>query len=318
MAGRGAVLRGVLTSALRPSLRDLERYRSHLVDDGAGAAPGGLHATFLGTSTVLLDDGTDQLLFDAFVSPVGVGAIVRRRVRTSPEHVDRVLAQAGATRVRAVFVSHSHHDHALDAPYIAARTGAVVHGSASTAQIGRGGGLPESQLRLLVPGAATPVGAFSVTALASRHSPGTLGGDGAEITAPLVQPAALGDFREGGSFDFLVEHPAATVLVKGSAGFVPGALDGVRADVLLLATAGSVADDARYRDAFLDATVSTVRPRVVVPLHWNSLFRAATPSSRPMGAIRDTWDALVERLGAWGGELVVLRPGASLRYPRER
>ncbi len=72
-----------------------------------------------------------------------------RPVSTDPDAVDTALDKVGADRVRAIFISHSHHDHALDVTYIANRTEATIYGSPSTLNIARGGNVPEDRLALL-------------------------------------------------------------------------------------------------------------------------------------------------------------------------
>jgi L-ascorbate metabolism protein UlaG (beta-lactamase superfamily) len=47
---------------------------------------------------------------------------------------------------------HTHFDHALDAAVVADRTGAVLVGGESTANIGRGHGLAEDRIRVVTPG----------------------------------------------------------------------------------------------------------------------------------------------------------------------
>ena len=55
-----------------------------------------------------------------------------------------------------------------------------------------------------------------------------------EITAPLVPPARATAYLEGGSYSPLIEHDGRSLLVQGSAGFVPGALRGRHAEVVFL------------------------------------------------------------------------------------
>ena len=57
------------------------------------------------------------------------------------------------------------------------------------------------------------------------------------LNSPLKPPAAYLDYKEGGTYSILVEHPRGTVLHQGSAGFVPGALRGRKADVVFLSVA---------------------------------------------------------------------------------
>ena len=268
------------------------------------------------TVSVLVDDGTTQLLFDAFITDISLGRAVLGRVQTDRAKVDSVLSLVGADRVQAMFVSHSHYDHVLDAAHIANRTGATLRGSASTLNVGRGGGVPENQLEEYRLDQPITIGDFTVTVLASRHSPGTKGGDGTPIAQPLGQPAKAGDVYEGGSFDFLVVHGGRSMLIKASAGYRPGALDAVRADVMFCATAGAVGTDASFRRAFYDQTVATVRPDLLVPLHWNDFFHPVTrhlaANVRAIDDVAAGWDYVIDRLSASHATFALVQGYASI------
>ncbi|MER5822834.1 MBL fold metallo-hydrolase [Streptomyces mirabilis] len=252
---------------------DLNDYRDLLLNDPGGPSGATVKVTSLGTTMMLVDDGTTQILIDAFITPAGLlDAALGRPVSTDPDAVDTALDKVGADRVRAIFISHSHHDHALDVAYIANRTGATVHGSPSTLNIARGGNVPEDRLALLDPEKSVTVGSFTVRTIASKHSPNPMGGEGATIDKPLLQPAPISAYKEGGTYDFLVAAPETSMLFKGSANWIPGALAGVHADALFLGIGGLGRAEQGFSKDFLDATIGTVQPAIVIPTHWNDFF----------------------------------------------
>jgi L-ascorbate metabolism protein UlaG (beta-lactamase superfamily) len=257
--------------ALRHS-GDLAEFDRWIVDDDREPGDGRIRVTFLGTTMFLVDDGEDQILIDAFLTTVPVRHAILGRPTTDRARVDAILREVGARRVGHVVIAHSHHDHALDAAYVTAVTGATLVGTESTVNIGRGGGLPADRMHLAVPGEEIISGNFRITVLASRHSPGVVGGEGACIHAPLAHPRHVLAYKEGGCLDVLVRHGDQTLLFKASANHLPGALDDVRADVLFLGVATLGRQDQQFRDAFARATIGAVRPRVVVPAHWNDFF----------------------------------------------
>ena len=241
--------------------------------DGLTAAPGpqGLSLTFLGVSTLLVSDGETALLTDGFFTRPGALRTLAWRIAPDRDAIERGLARAGIGRLAAVVVVHSHYDHALDAPIVAERTGALLVGSSSTAQIGRGLGLDEARIRVPAPGEPLAFGRFRVTLIPSQHFPhGIAMGT---IDAPLVPPARANDYKEGGSYSVLIEHERGRLLVQGSAGFVPGALRDVRADVVLLGIGGLGTRDAAYRDAYWRETVEAVGARRIVPIHFDDFTR---------------------------------------------
>ena len=103
---------------------------------------------------------------------------------------------------------HSHFDHALDSAAVADLTGALLVGGESTANIGRGGDLPDDRIRVVADGDEVQVGAFSLTFVASEHCPPDR--FPGEITEPVVPPAKAAAYKCGEAWSILVEHAAAT------------------------------------------------------------------------------------------------------------
>ncbi|MFC6593348.1 MBL fold metallo-hydrolase [Kitasatospora paranensis] len=264
-----------------------------------------IKVTFYGISTLLFDDGRTQILIDAFLTRPTRQTLLtslatgEKSIASDPGVVEAWLARPEVRSVAAVFVAHSHHDHALDVAEIARRTGAQVHGSPSTLNIARGGGVPEAQLHRYRLWEPVTVGEFTVTVLPGRHpqNPPPLTDDrDLTIDAPLAQPAAFADFVEGGSFAFLIEHHGRRILVQVPS-YVVGVLDDVRADVMFLSVIPIGHVDRRHTDTFYDQTIGNVRPRLVVPVHWDDFMEPAAPGLVPLGdEIPAKFDDLLERL----------------------
>jgi L-ascorbate metabolism protein UlaG (beta-lactamase superfamily) len=191
-----------------------------------------LRVTFLGVSTLLFDDGSTAILLDGFFTRPNSRQLFLEKISPDKTIIKNSLQRAGIDKLAAVIVNHSHYDHAMDAPEVAAQTGAVLVGSESTANVGRGWGLPEANIAARRPGDIMTFGRFTVTLLQSRHVPSPF--TGGEITAPLVPPVRANAYLEGTSFAVQIEHDGRHLLVNASAGFVPGALAGRRADVVFL------------------------------------------------------------------------------------
>ncbi len=173
---------------------------------------------------------------------------------------------------------HSHFDHAMDAPEVARRTGAILLGSPSTANIGRGWGLPEDRICLARPGEPEAFGRFEITLIETRHFefPDPAVREQAlgvpEIEEPLVPPVAAFDYRVGTPYAIHVRHPLGTFLVQGSAGFLEGSLDPYDAEVVFLGIGGLGTQTADYRETYWRETVVVTGARHVIPIHWDSLM----------------------------------------------
>jgi L-ascorbate metabolism protein UlaG (beta-lactamase superfamily) len=235
-------------------------------------ASGRVAVRFMGTTTLLLDDGTTQILIDGFFTRPSAPRVLALRIAPDGAVIDSAMARAGiGNRLRAVLVAHSHYDHALDAPIVAQRTGARLVGSASTANIGRGAGLPDSQIDIVRDRQQLDYGDFHVTVFRSPHSPDMQ--FPGEITAPLTPPAPAEDYREGGSYSFLVSHRGFSILIHPSANVSPRLYQGVRAQVVFLGIGklGSQAD--RFVGTYWAEVVRTTGARLVIPIHWDNFTR---------------------------------------------
>ena len=130
-----------------------------------------LKITFFGTTTPLFDDGEDQVLFDAHVTRPSIEKyIAGAKADTDKELCDRLVRIHRIDRLRAIFISHTHHDHVMDAPYFANKCGAKIYGSESARNVALGGGVPESDIIVFQHGSQFSVGGYKVNILKSLHS----------------------------------------------------------------------------------------------------------------------------------------------------
>ncbi|MEV5572039.1 MBL fold metallo-hydrolase [Spirillospora sp. NPDC052269] len=273
----------------RPSLRP---YLAH--KQPRATSPDGLTAHFLGTSSVLLSDGETTLLCDGFVTRpsllrVGLGRIApdRTLVRSA---IDRLKAHS----LDAVFCAHSHYDHALDAPVWSLETGADLIGSESTANIGRGLGVPASSLRVVADGDVVTYGRFELTFVESAHSPGDH--FPGTVTEPLVPPARAGAWQTGEAFSVLVTHPSGRILLHASANFRPGMLTGHRADVVYLSIGALGGQSLDFVHRYWDEVVRATKAQRVVLVHWDDFFTGLNKPLRPMARYADRIDTAIAEL----------------------
>ncbi|MGO9034407.1 MBL fold metallo-hydrolase [Mycobacterium sp.] len=273
---------------LRPRRPDIARH-SHrfnvpVIESGAPLA-----VTWLGVSTLLLDDGSSALMTDGYFSRPSLARVALGKVSPSAARVDGCLARLKVTRLEAVIPVHTHIDHVLDSALVADRTGARLVGGESAANVGRGYGLAEERLVVAASGEPISLGAFEITLVKSRHSaPDRFPG---EITAPVIPPVKASAYRCGEAWSMLVHHRPSgrRLLIQGSAGFVKGALAGQRADVVYLGVGQLGLQAEPYLVDYWHETVRTVGARRVVLIHWDDFFRSL---SKPLRALPYAGDDL--------------------------
>ncbi len=276
------------------------------------AVPGEPGVTFLGVSTLLITDGEHSLMTDGFFSRPGLLRVGLGRIAPSPARIDaaldRALGDAGLSGIDAVVPVHSHFDHVMDSAVVAGRTGADLVGGPSTAQVGHGAALTADRIRVVRSGETVSYGAHTLTFVESAHCPPDR--YPGSIDAPVVPPARASAYRCGEAWSLVVTHSSGrSMLVQGSAGFVPGALDGHRADVAYLGIGQLGVQSEEYITEYWNQTVRAVGARRVVLTHWDAFFR---PLDRPLRALPYVGDdldasmAVLDRLAAQDGIAVHL------------
>jgi L-ascorbate metabolism protein UlaG (beta-lactamase superfamily) len=168
----------------------------------------------------------------------------------------------------AILVSHSHYDHIMDVPAIARRSRAQVFASHNGCELLAACGVPTDQIHRITPGEAFDVGPFQVQALSARHmwiptfNPGRL-------PMGLHLPLRIHDYVMDDYYNFLIQLGGLRLLVWNDARSSPA----VPADVLFVMPIES----SRYYQVLLPA----VRPRLIIPIHWDDFFRPLSKPLRP-------------------------------------
>src|ERR1700753_827498 len=281
---------------LKPGRPDLARH-SHRFSVPVAGPDTPLTVTWLGVSTLLIDDGSSAMMTDGCFSRPGLGQVSVGKLSPSPARVAGCLARAGVTKLAAVVPVHTHFDHALDSALVADRTGAQLVGGESAANVGRGKCLPPDLLLIAESGTPIRLGDFDITLMKSRHSPpdrfpGT-------IEQPVVPPARAAAYRCGEAWSALVHHRPSDrrLLIQGSAGFVKGSLTGRQAEVVYLGVGQLGVQPESYLVDYWTETVRAVGARRVVLVHWDDFFRPLSKPLRALPYVADDLDASVRILG---------------------
>lgn len=273
---------------LKPGRPDLAPYARYF-DAPSATAQSPVTLAWAGVSTLLVDDGTSAVLTDGFFSRPALPNVVLGKLSPSLPRIEGSLARLGIDKLEAVLPVHTHFDHAMDSAVVAARTGARLVGGTSTAQVGVGGGLAPERIVTVTPGETETLGAYDVTLFESEHCPPDR--FPGVITAPVVPPVKTSAYKCGEAWSTLVHHRPSDrrVLIVGSAGAVPGALAGQRAEVVYLGIGQLGLQSEQYFESYWAETVRTVGARRVVLIHWDDFFR---PLHKPLRALPYAGDDL--------------------------
>ena len=275
---------------------DLNSY-AHRFDAPAAHPGSDLTLTWLGVSTLLIDDGATALMTDGFFSRPSLVEVGLRRLHPSISRITEALERVGVSRLAAVLPVHTHFDHVLDSAVVATRTGACVVGGESAANAARGQGLSEGRIVVAEHGVELIFGSFAVTLIESHHCPPDR--FPGVISKPVVPPVKASAYRCGEAWSTLIQHRPSgrRLLIQGSAGFRPGALDGRQADVVYLGIGQLGVQPTDYIERYWAQTVRAVRARRVVLIHWDDFFRPLTAPLRALPYAGDDLDISMRVLG---------------------
>lgn len=256
-----------------------------------------------GTASYEISCDDHVVLIDPYLSRVDLVRYLTLPLKPNTSRIDAAIGRADA-----IVVGHSHFDHALDVPHIAARTGAIVYGSRSTANLCRAAGLPQRQIVTCRPGDVFETGPFKVTMTPSQHSRFALGrvpyaGD---IPATCRLPMRGSAYRVGDVFGIAIELDDLCIYHGGSANLIDEAIRHHHVDLFLMCSSGRFATD-RY----LPRILNLLRPRIVMPMHYDVFF---LPADRKMQVLpRVRFGELVDEIHAFdpGMQVETLAIGGS-------
>jgi reactive intermediate/imine deaminase len=251
----------------------------------ADADAGELRLTYLGNAGWEITDGKTVILVDPFVTQFN------RWTRTGPAReilptdlypADTALINRHVRRADQILITHGHSDHALDAGPISKRTGAVIIGTETAANLARAYGVAEEKLITVIGGEDYDFETFSLRVIPSIHSAlddKRYFGNGRGIagTAPrgLRAPLRRNEYQEGGSLAYLIRIGGHEVLAMGSMNFLEREMEGLRPDIALVGANSQRLEIHDYTGRLMRALG---HPAVVIPSHADAY---GNPSAAP-------------------------------------
>ena len=262
--------------------------------------------TYLGTAGFVLANAERTVVLDPYVTRTDLAELAAR-----PLESDEALVRALIPRADDVCVGHAHFDHVLDAPTVCRQTGARLVGSRAVAMVGRAAGLPERQIVETNGRTDVASGPWTIRALPSIHGKAVLGrvplpGD---ILAPPPWPPRVRDLRHGQVMNWSIDTGGLRIVHVDSADFLATELRGQRADVVCLCAIGRA-----YRPRYVDEIVALLRPRWIVPCHWDTMI---TPYGMPPDLLPGVdLPGFLREIRRAGVEPLLLPIGGKLGLPR--
>lgn len=256
---------------------DIGKYKELEVSASSNPPLDAVTVQFVGVSTLLISDDSTTIMTDGFFTrPDGIDLIFGV-VEPDTADIRWGLERLGVEKLDGIFVVHSHFDHAMDAPEVARLTGAKMYGSESTANIGRGWNLPENQIEILQSKQPIQIGKFTITPILSRHyqfanpemQERALGGKQV-ITEPLIPPVKAEDYKMGGAYTFLFEHPKGNFVLQSSAGWLENSLERIKTDIVFLGIGGLGAQTEDYQATYFKELVDELQAKQVYLVHWDA------------------------------------------------
>ncbi len=235
---------------------------------------GEIRLTYLGNAGWEITDGRKVVLVDPFLTQFARWTRNGPAPEIAPNALypaDTALINQHVTRADYIVITHGHSDHALDAGYISRRTGAVIIGHETAANLARAYDVPDSLLITVIGGEDYEFGDFSLRVIPNIHSALDHkqyynNGRGITGNAPrgLKAPLRRKDYVEGGNIAYLLRMGGHEVLIMGSMNYIEREMEGLRPDIALVGANSQRLEIHDYTGRLMRALG---KPAVVIPSH---------------------------------------------------
>lgn len=227
---------------------------------------------WLGISNFILSDQKTTIMFDPAISrPTLMDHLPFQKFKSDAAEVDYWLKRCNLNKLDAIFVNHTHYDHASDASFITKKFGNKLFGSSSLMKLGEGQGVSASLMNQVKPGDEITIGDFKVKIFNTPHAAHILDimfMDG-NITEPVPVEASVWDYKVGDAYSFVITHPKGTILFQAIGGRfeVVDPLKNQKADVLLLTIA-----NRKSTEELIEKRIIPTGAKKIIPLHHDNFF----------------------------------------------
>ena len=253
----------------------------------AGGGPGtaGVSFKWFGTNGWEITFGNKTILIDPWFNRFESGFLQNKLSHDTLLPTDTALIDQHVRKADQILVGHGHWDHMADVPYIAKKTGAMVIGSETHANVMRAAGVPEGKIVQVKGGEYMQFDGYTIEVFPSVHS---MGGTkkyavpGHLVSVPGSPPTKVGDLPEGDTLIYVLRIGGKyTIFLMSSGNYVERAIAGLKPDVALIAPL--------FSNNTFDFTPRLVRalnyPKLVLPTHWDNFEAPLTGAPTDLRAI---------------------------------
>ncbi|MFY7994456.1 MAG: MBL fold metallo-hydrolase [Bacteriovoracaceae bacterium] len=227
---------------------------------------------WLSVASVIIEDGDSSILVDPdWTRPNLFHVLGFSKLVSNEGLVKAELEKLQIKKVSGIFTSHSHFDHAIDAPIVARLTDAINYVDESSLRISNAYKDPRIKTMLIKAGSEIPIGKFKITPMKREHA--KIGLIHMHfLPGPVPEDFDFGfwQYKTGDTWFYLIEHPEKTILLdQGSASHINlMTTKPLKVDVLIQGVANRENDQA-----IVTGYLKEFRPSVFIPLHFDNFFK---------------------------------------------
>lgn len=244
---------------------------------------------WLTVSCLVLQDGESTLVFDPMFTRAGLTHWLNlSELRSDKVLVEKVLKEQGISRADAVFASHSHYDHSIDAPMVSKISGAIFYTDKSSERIARAYRDPQITTKLLKNRQPIQIGKFKLTPIIRDHAPirfidvNFLPGE-----VPESFNFGFYDYHMGETWFYFIEHPELKILIDQGASAHLDKISSLTAsvDVLIQGIA-----NREHDEAITSGYIRNLKPKLFIPTHIDNFFGGFDPKAEMSYLPGIKWD----------------------------
>jgi L-ascorbate metabolism protein UlaG (beta-lactamase superfamily) len=246
-------------------------------------------------AAVVIEDEKTQIMFDPMFTRANLWHWLNfSKLKSDQALVSSVLKEHELNKLNAIFVSHSHFDHSIDAPMVAQLTGATFYVDPSTkiiAEAYKNPGIKTQEVENLK---SIQVGNFKITVMKRTHAHiRTLGIN--FLKGPVSKDFDFDfyDYQMGDTWFYLIEHPEGKILLdQGSEPFSTTVQNFTeKVDVVIQGVANRPSDEATS-----EGYVKQFSPKIFIPTHFDNFIFSFDPKGSFSYLPGVRLDDVVERL----------------------